>query len=160
MGGLTLDTGALFALERCRRDISKIVEAALLDGRRITAPANAAAEWWRGRTDRRDYVLRFVVVQEVDAKIAKLAGEALASLKNHVEVDAIRRLGKRVRRGQDRLERAVDRKAWARYLKLEELVNDRTSEETTLLIRWAFEAGQRHGVALGVQLVTCPRETR
>ena len=88
MGGLTLDTGALLALERCRRDISKVVEAALADGRRITAPANAVAEWWRGRTDRRDYVLGFVVVQEVDAKIAKLAGEALASLKNHVEVDA------------------------------------------------------------------------
>jgi len=88
MGGLTLDTGALLALERCRRDISKVVEAALADGRRITAPANAVAEWWRGRTDRRDYVLGFVVVQEVDAKIAKLAGEALASFKNHVEVDA------------------------------------------------------------------------
>lgn len=88
MGGLTLDTGALLALERCRRDIGKVVEAALADGRRITAPANAVAEWWRGRTDRRDYVLGFAVVQEVDAKIAKLAGEALASLRSRVELDA------------------------------------------------------------------------
>ncbi len=70
----------------------------------------------------------------------------------------VRRLSKRVRRGQDRLQDAVDRKAWKRYLKLEQLVNDRTSRETDLLIRWAFEAGKRHGVALGVRLVTCPED--
>jgi hypothetical protein len=71
---------------------------------------------------------------------------------------AVRRLSKRVRRGQDRLERAVDRRAWKRYLKLEELVNDRTSQETDLLVRWAFEAGKRHGIGLGVRLVSCPEE--
>jgi hypothetical protein len=69
---------------------------------------------------------------------------------------AVRKLSKRVRRGQDRLQKAVDRRAWKRYLKLEELVNDRTSRETDLLIRWAFEAGKRHGTALGVRLVSCP----
>jgi hypothetical protein len=73
---------------------------------------------------------------------------------------AIGKLSKRARRGQDRLEALVDRKAWKLYLKLEESVNDRTSEETDLLIRWAFKAGKRHGVALGVRLVSCPRETR
>jgi hypothetical protein len=35
-------------------------------------------------------------------------------------------------------------------------VNDRTSRETDLVVRWAFAAGKRHGVALGVQLVTDP----
>jgi hypothetical protein len=70
----------------------------------------------------------------------------------------VRKLSKRVRRGQDRLERAVDRKAWKLYLRLEELVNDRTSRETDLLVRWAFDAGKRHGVALGVQLVSCPEK--
>jgi len=73
---------------------------------------------------------------------------------------AIGKLSKRVRRGQDRLERAVDRRAWKRYLRLEELVNDRTSREADILVRWAFEAGKRYGVALGVRLVTCPREPR
>jgi hypothetical protein len=72
----------------------------------------------------------------------------------------IRKLSKRVRRAQDRLERVVDRRAWKRYLRLEETINDRTSRETDLLVRWAFDAGKRHGVALGVQLVSCPRETR
>jgi hypothetical protein len=69
---------------------------------------------------------------------------------------AIRKLGERVLRAQDRLQKAVGRKAWARYLKLEEWVNDRTSRETDLLVRWAFEAGKRHGIALGVRLVSCP----
>jgi hypothetical protein len=68
----------------------------------------------------------------------------------------VRKLSKRVRRGQDHLERAVDRRAWKQYLKLEEIINDRTSRETDILVRWAFEAGKRHGVALGVQLVSCP----
>jgi predicted nucleic acid-binding protein len=81
MGGLTLDTGALLALERHRRDVGRVVEAAVLTGARITVPANAMAEWWRGRTDRREYVRKMFVVQDVDEQIAKLAGEALASLK-------------------------------------------------------------------------------
>ncbi len=80
MGGLTLDTGALIALERNRRDLVKVVEAAREARLPITAPANAIAEWWRGRTDRRVYVSKMFVIKEVDEQIAKLAGEALASL--------------------------------------------------------------------------------
>ncbi|MGH7295919.1 MAG: hypothetical protein ACRELB_13335 [Polyangiaceae bacterium] len=69
---------------------------------------------------------------------------------------AMRRLTRRVRRAQDRLQRVVNREAWARYMVLEEHVNDRSSQEVDLLIRWAFEAGKRHGVAVGVRLVSCP----
>jgi hypothetical protein len=65
MGGLTLDTGALVALERNRRDIGKVVEAAVQTGARITVPANAIAEWWRGRTDRRDHVRKMFVGEEL-----------------------------------------------------------------------------------------------
>jgi len=81
MGGLTLDTGALIALERNRRVMVKVVEAAREARLPILAPANAIAEWWRGRTDRREYVRKMFVIKEVDEQIAKLAGEALASLK-------------------------------------------------------------------------------
>jgi|SRR5580658_6914143 hypothetical protein len=70
----------------------------------------------------------------------------------------IRRLSKRVRRGQERLQQVVDRRAWNRYLRLEGIINDRTSRETDLIVRWAFEAGKRHGIALGVRLVSCPEE--
>jgi hypothetical protein len=68
----------------------------------------------------------------------------------------MRKLTRRVRRAADRLQRVMNRKAWARYMVLEERVNDRTSQEVELLVRWAYQAGRRHGVALGVQLVSCP----
>jgi predicted nucleic acid-binding protein len=83
MGGLTLDTSALIALEKKRKGMSEVVKAAEEAGQPITAPANAIAEWWRGRTDRRDYVRKMFIVQDVDERIAKLAGEALAWLKRH-----------------------------------------------------------------------------
>jgi len=73
---------------------------------------------------------------------------------------AVRKLSKRVRHAQDHLQKVVERRAWKRYLRLEEIINDRTSRETDILVRWAFEAGKRHGVALGVRLVTCPEGSR
>ena len=83
MGGLTLDTGALVALERYRRDIGKVVQAARQTRASITVPANVIAEWWRGRTDRRDYVMKMFVVADVDEKIREArgggVGEAQAS---------------------------------------------------------------------------------
>jgi predicted nucleic acid-binding protein len=83
MGRLTLDTGALIALEKKRKGMGEVVEAARLGQVVITVPSNAIAEWWRGRTDRRDYVRKMFVIKEVDEEIAKLAGEALAWLKRH-----------------------------------------------------------------------------
>ncbi len=81
MAGLTLDTGALIALEKHRKGMTKVVEAARQGRVSITVPSNAIAEWWRGRTDRRDYVRKMFVIKDVDEQIAKLAGEALAWLK-------------------------------------------------------------------------------
>ena len=95
MGGLTLDTGALIALERNRRDMVKVVEAAREARSPILAPANVLAEWWRGRTDRREHVRKMFVVKDVDEKVAKLAGEAMASLnRRRVVVDDKRRRAK------------------------------------------------------------------
>jgi hypothetical protein len=51
MAGLTLDTSALVALEHYRKDMIDVVEAARQGRDSITVPANAIAEWWRGRTD-------------------------------------------------------------------------------------------------------------
>ena len=88
MAGLTLDTGALVALERYRADMVKVVETARQAGASIVVPANAIAEWWRGRTGRREYVRGMIEIRAVDERIAKLAGEALASLKRRrVEMD-------------------------------------------------------------------------
>ena len=88
MEGVTLDTGALVALERYRRGMAEVLESARQARVSITVPSNALAEWWRGPTDRRDYVRRMLVIQDVDETVAKLAGEALAWLKpRNVEID-------------------------------------------------------------------------
>ncbi len=88
MEGMTLDTGALLALERYRRGMARVVEVARQARVSVTAPSNAIAEWRRGPTDRRNYVRRMLVIQEVDEALAKLAGEALAWLKpRNFEID-------------------------------------------------------------------------
>ena len=74
INGVTLDTGALLALERNRRDMVKLVAGARELHRRPLVPANVLAEWWRGRTDRRAYVRNLLVIQDVNEEIAKLAG--------------------------------------------------------------------------------------
>jgi hypothetical protein len=52
--------------------------------------------------------------------------------------DEYRRLSRRVRGAQDALQRAVGRKPWLLYLRLEEIVNDRVAFETRLIARWAL----------------------
>jgi len=79
--GLTLDTGALIALEKYRKGMTEVVEAARLGQVSITVSSNSIAEWRRGRTDRRDFVQKMFVIKDVDEEIAKLAWEALAKLK-------------------------------------------------------------------------------
>lgn len=89
MTGLTFDTGALIALERRRQRMREIVERALATDQRITVPADVVGEWWRGRTDLRDAILESVDVEPLTATLAKLAGEALASIREATLVDAI-----------------------------------------------------------------------
>jgi hypothetical protein len=89
-------------------------------------------------------------IMDDDDALAMAVNELLLGSKS------IRRFSKRVRQAQERLQQVADRRVWKRYLQLEEIINDRTNRETDLIIRWAFEAGKRHGVALGVRLVTCP----
>ena len=89
MRGLTLDTGALIALERRRQRIREILEHALAEDQRITVPADVIGEWWRGRTDVRERILESVDVEPLSEALAKIAGEALASVKGATLVDAI-----------------------------------------------------------------------
>ena len=88
MGGLTLDTGALIALERTRKRIREVVAAALAGRDRITVPAAVMAEWWRGPDKRRPLIRAMVDVEALDEGLAKSAGEALASLRKAGAVDA------------------------------------------------------------------------
>jgi predicted nucleic acid-binding protein len=89
VNGITLDTGALIALERHRDRMIRALRAARLDGLPIVAPSPVVAEWWRGRSDTRERVLSFLRIDPVDSELARIAGEALASVKGATPIDAI-----------------------------------------------------------------------
>jgi len=89
MTGLTLDTGALIALERRRKRMREVLESAILRQQRITVPADVVAEWWRGRTDVREAILASVDVEPLTESLARVVGEALGSVLGATLVDAV-----------------------------------------------------------------------
>ncbi len=89
MAGLTLDTGALIALERRNQRMQDIVAGAREGKDPITAPAAAVAEWWRGPSASRRVMRKMFDVEPLDEDLANLAGEALASLKRGTKHTAL-----------------------------------------------------------------------
>ena len=87
--GITFDTGALIALERRSMRARHILRRAIEVKARITVPAAVIAEWWRSRTDVRESILTAVRIEPLSERIARRAGEALASVKNATTIDAI-----------------------------------------------------------------------
>jgi len=87
--GLTFDTGALIALERRGPRARRIVERATEEKIRITVPSAVITEWWRGRTDARQYIVAAVRIEPLSETLAKIAGEALAAVKGSTAIDAI-----------------------------------------------------------------------
>jgi predicted nucleic acid-binding protein len=87
--GITFDAAALIALERRAPRARKILERATEQKVRITVPAAVITEWWPGRTDTRDRILAGVRVEPLSESVAKLAGEALATVKGATPIDAI-----------------------------------------------------------------------
>lgn len=89
MTDITLDSGALIALERRRLRMRQIFEHAAQCDQRITVPADVVGEWWRGRNDVRDAILESVDVEPLTEELAKIAGEALAAVRGATLVDAV-----------------------------------------------------------------------
>ena len=87
--GLTFDTGALIAIERRRQRMARIYTTAVADGLLVTVPAIVLTEWWRGRSDAAETLLRGLRIELIDAELGKLAGEALATIEGATAVDAI-----------------------------------------------------------------------
>ena len=87
--GLTFDTGALIGLERRRQRIARVYATAVADGIPVTVPAVVVAEWWRGRSDLRETILRGVRVEDTTTALARLAGEALAAVPGASAIDAL-----------------------------------------------------------------------
>jgi predicted nucleic acid-binding protein len=86
---ITLDTGALIALERRRQRIWKVLHRASAIGVLPVVPADVVAEWWRGRSDIREHILASVAVEPLTEALARLAGEAMAAVRGSTSVDAI-----------------------------------------------------------------------
>ena len=89
MTGLTFDTGALIALERRKQRMKHVLERALAKDQPITVPADVVGEWWRGRTELREAILEAMDVEPLTLALAKLAGEALATVSGATLVDAV-----------------------------------------------------------------------
>lgn len=87
--GLTFDTGALIALERRSMRARKILERATELKIRITVPSAVITEWWRGRSDVRDQIVRAIRIEPLSERVAKIAGEALGSVRGSTAIDAI-----------------------------------------------------------------------
>ncbi len=89
MSGGTYDTGMLIALDRRKPRALAIHEWLSEERIRVTVPWIVVAEFWRGRTDRRDAILRSVDVEAPSVALAKAAGLALGAVKRATLADAI-----------------------------------------------------------------------
>ena len=86
---ITFDTGALIALERRKERAVKVYTHARDRGLVVATPSVTVAEWWRGRTDRREAVRQGLLVGPASNEEMKLAGMALGKVRGATTIDAI-----------------------------------------------------------------------
>jgi len=86
---LTLDTGALVALERRKQRMTDVFVRARQARLPILVPSVVIAEWFRGRTDVRARILAGVLVEPLDEPLACIAGEALGEINGATMADAV-----------------------------------------------------------------------
>ena len=55
----------------------------------IIVPTPVLGEWWRGRSDWRDRILAPMIVEPLDAPLAKIAGEATTKIRGATLIDAV-----------------------------------------------------------------------
>ena len=87
--GITLDTGALVAIERRKQRGAQLLQLARQRLAILAVPMPVIAEWWRGRTDVRERLLDVVNVEPLSLSVAKAAGEAQAAVRASTAIDAI-----------------------------------------------------------------------
>jgi predicted nucleic acid-binding protein len=85
----TFDTGMLIALERRKRPAWEAFRAIVRRGLLPVVPAIVCVEWWRGRNDTREQILRAVVVEDMQSPLWRAAGEALGAVTGASIADAI-----------------------------------------------------------------------
>lgn len=74
---LTLDTGALIAMERQKLRGMMLLRAAREHRAQLLAITPVVAEWWRGRSDLRDRIRTAVTLVPFPVRAAEAAGVAL-----------------------------------------------------------------------------------
>jgi predicted nucleic acid-binding protein len=89
--GITLDTGAMIALERRRDAMRKVYAAAISGGFAITVPTVVVTEWWRAGLLEKErlVILRSVHVEPLFEHVARVAGAALGLTRGASAIDAI-----------------------------------------------------------------------
>jgi predicted nucleic acid-binding protein len=87
--GITLDTGALIALERRRANMARAYTTAVEVGAPVTVPSVVIAEWWRAASNARERILRGCRVEQTDTALMMLAGTAIAATRGATVIDAI-----------------------------------------------------------------------
>jgi predicted nucleic acid-binding protein len=91
MRGVTLDTGALIAIERRDHRIAERHAMWIRDETVVSVPAVVIAEWWRGQKGPTARILDAFTIEPTTRELAETAGEVLAQLrlgKEHT-IDAI-----------------------------------------------------------------------
>ena len=86
---ITLDTGALVAIERRDRRMLAFMSNALQHGMRITVPTCVVGEWWRGQRGPVARILDAMMVEPLTLVLAKIAGETMAAIRGASLVDTI-----------------------------------------------------------------------
>ncbi|HEY8072769.1 MAG TPA: hypothetical protein VIF62_01635 [Labilithrix sp.] len=78
---VTLDTGALIAMERQKPRGTMLLKAAREHRAQLLAITPVVVEWWRGRTDVRDRIKRAVTIVPLPLAAAESAGVALGRIR-------------------------------------------------------------------------------
>lgn len=87
--GITLDTGALIAIELRKQRGIQLLELVKQRLAVLSVPVPVVTEWWRGRTDVRECILDVVNVEPLSLAVARSAGEAIAKVPRATAIDAI-----------------------------------------------------------------------
>jgi predicted nucleic acid-binding protein len=86
---ITLDTGALIAIERRKQRGLLLLDLAKHRLARLLVPVPVVAEWWRSRTDTRERILDAVSVEPLSLDVARAAGEALAKIRRNPKGESL-----------------------------------------------------------------------
>lgn len=83
-----LDTGALIAAERGDPWVMRFFGLRHRGQALLLIPLVCLLEWWRGRTDVREEILRAADIEPFTIAIAKAAGQAQAKVKGATPIDS------------------------------------------------------------------------